>query len=238
MVPPNWWSEEYGFFGSFYLCGDDSIEGHLSIRHSQAERTREEVEGICRLSHLRPGDKVLDVPCGAGRHSLALAEMGYPVLGIDLNGTHLAEARRQAVARKLLVSFEQADMLAFCRPQAFDLAINMFYSFGFFESEEENKRVLRNFQTSLKPGGRFLMHTDVNLDRIRSGTYRLNEVRHLAGGGVLRIDERFDSASRRIVGSWSIENGTREESRTYSVRVYEVEEIGRASCRERVYSSV
>jgi len=151
--------------------------------------------------------------------------MGYSVLGVDLNGMHLAEARRQAEAQKLLVSFEQADMLAFYRPQTFDLVINMFYSFGFFESEEENKRVLRNFQASLKPGGRFLMHTDVNLDRIRSGAYRLNEVRHLPGGEVLRIDERFDSASRRMVGSWSIKNGTRDESRSYSVRVYEVEEF-------------
>ncbi|CAF4819188.1 unnamed protein product [Rotaria sp. Silwood2] len=62
----------------------------------------------------------------------------------------------------------------------FDAVINMFYSFGFFETDEENNQVLQNFYNALKPGGKFLFHTDVNIPRILSGKYKEDETRHLA----------------------------------------------------------
>jgi hypothetical protein len=113
----------------------------------------------------------------------------------------------------------------------------MFYSFGFFGTDDENLDVLRSFYQALLPGGKFLMHTDVNVPRVRSGGYKTQEVRNLVGGGRLWIDERFDEATCRIEGQWIIEHGSTKSSRSYSVRVYEVPEfvqmcldIGFASC--------
>ncbi len=67
----NWWSEEYGFFGNFYMEGDNSKEGYrISQKQSLQERTNAEVDGVLNLLNLQPGSKVLDCLCGYGRHSI------------------------------------------------------------------------------------------------------------------------------------------------------------------------
>jgi len=68
----------------------------------------------------------------------------------------------------------------------FDSIINMWYSFGFFESDDDNFKVLKNFFNALKDRGRFLMHTDVNIPRVTTGKFREYEKRRLSGGGFLR----------------------------------------------------
>ncbi len=221
-----WWSEEAGFFGSLYLEGDLSLEGHLADCHlTQQQRTEREVDGVVRLTGLRLGERVLDVPCGAGRHSIELAFRGYDVVGQDLNRVLLGVARENALHQGVRVSFEEGDMRTLGFARQFDVLINMFYSFGFFDSDEENARVLANFRAALRPGGRMLMHTDVNPPRLRSGLYRLKESRHLANGSLLQIAEDYDEATRRINGSWSIVRDGQTTSRNYSVRVYEADEF-------------
>lgn len=103
----------------------------------------------------------------------------------------------------------------------FDAVINMFYSFGFFETEEENNKVLKNFYNALRPSGKLLFHTDVNIPRILSGKYREDEVRHLASGKTLRIIDKYNPEDKRIYGSWIIKDKDGNEAKKdYSVRVY------------------
>lgn len=221
-----WWSEEAEFFGSFYLQGDLSFGGHLAeCRLTQQQRTLREVDGLVLLTGLRSGERILDVPCGAGRHSIELASRGYDVVGVDLNRIHLASAREGALRNNIQISFEQCNMLSLGHIAQFDVLINMFYSFGFFDTDKDNARVLANFRSALRPGGRMLMHTDVNLPRLRSGMYRKKESRQLVCGGILQIIEQYDEKSRRINGSWSICKEGKSISRNYSVRVYEAEEF-------------
>lgn len=221
-----WWTEAAGFFGSFYLQGDNSFNGHLvATPLSQEARTQREVDGVCRLTDIQLHDQVLDIPCGAGRHTIALAARGINVVGFDLNETHLHVAREQAETNHVRAVFKHGDMRALNYEHEFDVVINMFYSFGFFADENENRQVLQYLRRALKPGGRFLMHTDVNLQRIRSGRYRLHEKRHLRNGGILHIDEHFDESNLRIHGSWTIEHDGKVTHRRYSMRVYEVEEF-------------
>jgi hypothetical protein len=101
----------------------------------------------------------------------------------------------------------------------------MFYSFGFFETDDENFAVLRNFFNALNASGKFLMHTDVNIPRIRNGKYKSHEVRTLDGGGHLTINEHFNEITRRIEGTWTISEGADTRSKHYSVRVYEAFEF-------------
>lgn len=233
-----WWEEAAGFFGDFYIRGDNSQEGHLTAsRLSLPERTRVEVDGVVRLLDLTGRRRVLDIPCGYGRHSIELARRGHIVTGADLNAVHLDRASEDAERQGLSVKFERQNMLSLAYQAEFEAVINMFYSFGFFGTDDENLDVLRSFYQALLPGGKFLMHTDVNVPRIRSGGYKTHEVRNLVGGGRLWIDERFNEATRRIEGQWIIEHGSTKSSRSYSVRVYEVPEfvqmcldVGFASC--------
>jgi SAM-dependent methyltransferase len=238
MHSQEWWEESSGFFGEFYIVGDNSQEGHLAARKlSLAERTKLEVNGVVRLLGLESTCAILDMPCGYGRHSIELASRSHVVTGADINEVHLRRARKDAAKQGVAISFERHNMLTLPYEEKFDAVINMFYSFGFFETDEKNLRVIRNFHKALLPGGKFLMHTDVNIPRIQSGDYKTQEVRSLIGGGRLSIDERFDETTRRIEGHWTIEHGQDRSSKGYSVRVYDSEEFvqicleaGFASC--------
>ena len=88
-----------------------------------------EVEGIISLLGLQSGMRVLDLCCGVGRHALEFARRGFHVTGVDRTQAYLDKASRQAVSEGLRAEFVREDMRAFCRPQAFDAAVNLFTSF-------------------------------------------------------------------------------------------------------------
>lgn len=222
-----WWQEKYGFFGRFYIQGDDSKEGYLSGKKQNLEqRTDAEVRGVIRLLNLRPNSEILDIPCGYGRHSIGLAKKGFKVTGSDINFYHLEKAKVAARKDRVKVRFIKENMIDIKYDSEFDAVINMFFSFGFFDRDEDNLRVLKNFFKALKPGGKFLMHTDVNIPRIINGKYKFNEIRTLKSGGKLKITERYNAATKRINGSWVLQNKNGNEGKKdYSVRVYTKDEF-------------
>jgi SAM-dependent methyltransferase len=87
--------------------------------------------------------RVLDVPCGDGRHLHALSALGYDVTGVDND---------PAVAPPVLADLRELDSL----PRGFDAAINMWQSFGYFDAAE-NEQVLGSFARRLRPGGRLVL---------------------------------------------------------------------------------
>jgi SAM-dependent methyltransferase len=103
------------------------------------------------------GDAVLDVPCGPGRHSVAFAERGVEVTGVDATEPYVEEARSRATEAGVDVEFVEADMREFARAGAFDLAVNLFTSFGYFEDRADDERVARNLHDSLAPDGTLVM---------------------------------------------------------------------------------
>jgi SAM-dependent methyltransferase len=222
-----WWSEEYGFFGDFYMEGDNSEEGYLiGAKQSLNERTQTEVLGITKILGLEGSESILDIPCGYGRHSIELAKLGYRVTGSDINGVHLSKAGEKAKTEAVDITFRKESMIDIQDTEQFDAIINMFYSFGFFESDEENFKVLTNFYNALKSEGKFLMHTDVNIPRILSGKYKTDEKRKLQSGKTLHIIDKYDESSKRIIGIWEIIDTDGTISRKdYSVRVYTKDEF-------------
>src|SRR5437879_12120685 len=93
-IPKRWYED---FFGSDYL-----------IRYVHPE-TPAQVEAIDKILHLRKGGRILDVACGAGRHTIELAKRGYRVTGLDLSSPLLAEARRAARQAGVKATFVQGD---------------------------------------------------------------------------------------------------------------------------------
>jgi SAM-dependent methyltransferase len=106
---------------------------------------------------LGAGSAVLDLCCGVGRHSLEFARRGHTVTGVDRTAAYLRTARGAAEAEGLAVEWIEADAREFLRPAAFDLAINMYTSFGYFEDPAEDRGVAENLCASLKPGGTLVM---------------------------------------------------------------------------------
>lgn len=225
----DWWNPknpECLFNDGFYEKGDDSDTGYLiEKQQTLAERTAEEVQGVIRLLDLQAGAEILDVPSGYGRHSIGLNKAGMNVTGLEINPFHINRARTAALLENATVKFQEGNMLELKSEKQYDALINMFYSFGFFETDQENFQVLKNFYDVLKPGGQFLMHTDVNVPTILSGRYKVDETRKLTSEGALRIIDNYNERTKRIDGAWIIETSDGKRQRDYSVRVYTQEEF-------------
>ena len=103
------------------------------------------VDAIERLAKPAPGAAVLDTCCGPGRHSLELASRGYRVTGIDITEAYLEAARASAGDDN--PRFLKADIRDFSTDQPFDLAINLYTSFGYFSDPADDwKRLARRPQ--------------------------------------------------------------------------------------------
>lgn len=103
--------------------------------------------------------KVLDICCGAGRHSIELARRGFDVTGFDLSEFLIKEATKnlkKIPEKNLKVKFLIKDMRNFNFKKKFDVAVNIFSSFGYFDNDKENFRVFYNCNKSLKSKGLFV----------------------------------------------------------------------------------
>jgi len=181
-----------------------------------------EIEKVTALLELKHGNRVLDLCCGTGRHSLELARLGFRVTGVDRTSRYLDEARRKAKERSLNIDFRQIDMRDYCRPETFDAVINLYTSFGYFEDLRDDKRVLNNIYTSLKKGGRLLidlMGKEV-LDRI------FRERDWYEDSGVFFLEERkLSDDGGWIHNRWIKIDGDKRDEFHLSLRLYSGEEL-------------
>jgi SAM-dependent methyltransferase len=109
------------------------------------------------LAGLSDGAKVLDAGCGLGRISVELAALGLDVTGVDIIQSELDAARESAEAEGVPLTLINHDLRTFHAPNQFDCAINLYTSFGYCETIEEDLQILRNICESLKPGGTFIL---------------------------------------------------------------------------------
>ena len=223
----DWWDNDGGFFGKRYIEGDDSVEGFIPNKKERLnERTRREVNGIIYLTKIKERSEILDLPCGYGRHSIELANQGFSVVGMDINVEHLLKAKEDAKGKNIL--FLKKDMRNIGKENydKFDLVINMFYSFGFFEDEKDNEKSMKEIYNALRDSGKFVLHTDVFPEMFKNGNYRFREERHLSNNKKLIIEEEYNNKTHRINGSWTIISKIGKDKLTpYSVRIYTKDEF-------------
>jgi len=180
------------------------------------------------LLKLEPGAAVLDLCCGPGRHSLELARRGFKVTGVDRTARFLEEARRRAEAEGLVIEFVQGDMRTFRRPEAFDAVINLFTSFGYFDDPQEDKQVLENVYTSLRPNGKLLL--DTMGKEVLARIFRERD--WFEQDGALFLEERrLLEGWSRIETRWIIVRDGEQEEFTLKLRLYSGAEL-RALLRE------
>jgi SAM-dependent methyltransferase len=155
------------------LEGDDLWEALAPIVMSGPAALTEASSEIGLIGPLlRPGGNVLDLCCGTGRHSLALARAGFHVTGVDRNPALVHDARVRAQLEGVEIEYIQEDMRRFERPQGFDAVLNLGTSFGFFETSTEDFAVLQKAQTSLRGGGLLIMDMLNKEELARQGTLR------------------------------------------------------------------
>ena len=116
----------------------------------EAERFISKLLAALRLPAHAP---VLDLACGRGRHARYIHAQGYQVTGLDLSPASIRDAKRYAAPGLQFAVHDMRDPL----PGHYILILNLFTSFGYFEDEADNLRVLRNVVQALPPGGFFVM---------------------------------------------------------------------------------
>jgi SAM-dependent methyltransferase len=194
----------------------------LLFHTEQMERAPEEVDRIISLLELEPPLKILDLACGVGRHSIEFAKRGYDVVGVDRTEIYLDRAKEIATSEGVNVEFVKDDMREFVRENEFDLAVNLWTSFSYFEDLEEDRKVLENVYKSLNDRGKFviqMMGKEVLARIFQKRSWREVE-------GVLLLEER------EVRKDWSwmynrliiIKDGVRKDLE-FSHRLYSAVEL-------------
>ncbi len=182
-----------------------------------------DVENATKRLELSPGAAVLDLACGPGRHALELARRGFDVTGVDRTDRYLEEARKRADGDRLHVEWVRADMREFRRCAAFDGAISLFTSFGFFDNPADDRRVLENLFASLKPGGRVVM--EMLGKEVLARKFQPTGWSRLADGR-LWLEERFILDNwARVESRWTLIDDTRRAEHVIRLRLYSASEL-------------
>ncbi|MDK2832355.1 MAG: D-alanine-D-alanine ligase [Methanolobus sp.] len=148
-VNPDWWKK---IFNSLYLKTDADIVEDASI-------TRQEIDTFSSILKLTPESHVLDLCCGQGRHTLELARRGIKNLdGLDRSHYLIQRAKNTAKKESLGVKFKEGDARKTpYTTDTFDVVMVLGNSFGYFETSDEDLRVLKEVKRILKPWGKVLL---------------------------------------------------------------------------------
>lgn len=122
------------------------------------ERTVSEVDRALRMLKPEGGERVLDLACGSGRHSIELKRRGFEVVGADISAELIEIARRDAEAEGLDIEFLESDLRDLDFGEEFDIVLNLNDgAVGYFEGDEENHRTFEVISRALRPGGKNLV---------------------------------------------------------------------------------
>ncbi len=217
QVSAQWWD---GYFDDEYLVEHAPMFGE--------GRDRPEVARAIEVLGLPVGAKVLDCPCGQGRHARLLAEAGYAVTGVD----HSPRLLEHAAGLPTSARFVRGDMrrLPARWSGRFDGIVSLGASFGFFATRAEDAAVLAGYARCLRPEGRFILHA-ANRDGIMARFIEKDWWE--SPDGVLVLHERrFDPVSGLLDVHVQLRRGAKVARRAYRLRLYSPSELAALAAQQ------
>ncbi|HEY4497055.1 MAG TPA: class I SAM-dependent methyltransferase [Candidatus Paceibacterota bacterium] len=200
------------------------------------ETTLKQVDFLKKALHLKRGARILDIPCGNGRHSIQLAKAGFRVTGSDSSSPLLKIAKEEAEAMGVYLELKKGDMRRVKIGKRFDAVINMFTSFGYFD-DEGTELFLQNIKRHLKPGGKFLIDCENPARLMRSvfekGKYNKKKnvfihkiLRRPRPGEIRKLERNFDPIRMNwdVKVYWSSVDD-KETIQRYKFRLYRLPEL-------------
>ncbi len=164
-----------------------------------ADRTVAEVDRALAMLKPQGSERVLDLACGIGRHSLELSRRGFEVVGVDISPELLEMAEREAEAQSLEIAFLRADLRELDLKDEFDLVLSLNDgAVGYFETDEENYRTFEVISQALRSGGGHLMQ----LPNVLHAEKHLPQKTWIAGEATVElIDHRWNGQTRYLEGA-------------------------------------
>jgi SAM-dependent methyltransferase len=134
---------------NFYKSWFDTPYYHILYKNRDYKEAEMFTKELMEFIKLPSNSKILDLACGEGRHSINLNKMGYDVTGVDLSVKNIKNASKYESEN---LKFKIHDMR---KPfgQKFDLVVNLFTSFGYFDDFKDNLKTLDSIKSSLKKNG-------------------------------------------------------------------------------------
>ncbi len=192
-----------------------------------ADKTVSEVDRFITMLKPQGGERILDLGCGTGRHSLELARRGFPVVGIELLEANVKVGTEAAQAQSLDAEFRQADLRELDIHEEFDIVVTFNDGgIGYFETDAENLRTFEVIANALKPSGRHLGQTP---NRMFAEKHMPEKTWILGVEAVELTDHRWNEKRQRLEGTaasiWIGEVFEKVDPIPYSSRLYTVEEL-------------
>ena len=141
--PPEW-----------FECWFDSPYYHILYKNRDFSEAELFIDNLIQLLKPEKTNRFLDLGCGKGRHSIYLNKKGFDVTGIDLSEKSITSAK---TSENETLHFYTHDMRKLFRTNYFDMVVNLFTSFGYFEQERDDQAVVNAACKALKPGGFFVL---------------------------------------------------------------------------------
>ena len=139
---------------AWYRNWFDSPYYHMLYHYRDESEADQFLSNLLKYLDLPQQSRILDAACGRGRHSRYLHAHGYLVTGIDLSSNSIQYAKQNSDPK---IDFRVADMRDFTLEHPVDAVMNLFTSFGYFENDEPNVLILRNFADALEEKGRVVL---------------------------------------------------------------------------------
>lgn len=187
------------------------------------ERTAPDVDFVTDVLELKVEDRILDLCCGHGRHSIELARRGLHVTGFDQSGYLLSVARQRAAEARVSVEFTEGDMRQLPFDREFDVVLNLVTSFGYFEDERDDRKALGEIAKALKPRGRFLIDTMNREWLVRN--FRPRDWQELGDDAYVLESRQLDLEDGRTKTDWTIIEGGKVTRREFGFKLYPLHEL-------------
>ncbi len=170
---------------------------------SWVEQTGQQVDFIIKAMGLTGSERILDLACGYGRHSLELARRGFQVVGVDITESYVTDARNSAKAEGLDVTFLKSDIRNVSFYEEFDAVLNLADgAIGYLENDDENHKIFEVIAEALKPGGKSLI--DI-CSREHAEMHFPKKHWEIGSHGISLPSFEYDAASKRMLyGGFSI----------------------------------
>lgn len=145
----------------WYASWFDTPYYHILYKDRDHSEAKEFMDNLSKYLSLEKGEKILDLACGKGRHSIYLNKLGYDVTGVDLSKNSIEYASQ---FENNTLRFRVHDM---CQPypDKFSAVFNLFTSFGYFDKEEDNLSTIKAIKSNLNEQG-FGVIDFLNLDYV------------------------------------------------------------------------